>query len=368
MNDFTNEERNNFDREYEKMRLPRPTILVCGWTGAGKSSLIKAMLDVDVPIKDGSPCTQHFDVYENDLARVFDSKGMEKGEMVSDFVQKIGNFIKERRTTSDIENNVHLVWYVVDAVACRFDDGDVEIIKELCKFVEKRSIVFVLTKCDSARKTQMESLIQRIKEKCDVTDRDIIPVCDEEGMKDERTPNEIKHGLSDLLNHSFFILPDAVHDAWTMAQKVDIEKKLELIKKKKPGAITIVSGATVAAGGAAAIPIPIGNTVAITGIQIGMVGSLAGIYTAGIPKESILPFVAAVAGRQAAASLLTLLPGIGSIINAGIATAFTGGIGTYCIAVFEKAAIAKAKGEKMPELKFDLNLVMECIKNHKKIE
>ena len=97
---------------------------------------------MNVPVSDGTPCTQQFDVYESELIRVYDSKGMEKGEQVSDFVQKLVRFIGERRTTADVESNIHIVWYTVDAVACRFDDGDAEIIKELFKLLGKRSLFY----------------------------------------------------------------------------------------------------------------------------------------------------------------------------------------------------------------------------------
>ena len=365
MSYFTDDENESFDKEYSKMRSPRPTVLVCGWTGSGKSSLINALLNVDAPISHGKPGTQEFDIYENDLIRVYDSKGMQKDETVSQFVKRIEMFVKERRTTIDIENNIHLVWYTVDVTANRFDTGDIEIVKELYQLFGKRNIVFVLTKSDVARQVQIDEIRELIKKEVNATDRDIIAVCDEIGLKNERTPIEIKDGASQLLNHSLYILPEALRDAWIMAQKLDIEKKLELIKKKKKKAIAIVTAATTAAAGSAAVPIPIGNTVVITSIQMGMVAGLAGIYTIGIPKESIMPFVAAITGRQAAASLLTLIPGLGSVINSGVAAAFTGGIGTYCIATFEKAAIAKAKGEKIPDLVFNVKQVLEYIKNYK---
>jgi uncharacterized protein (DUF697 family)/GTP-binding protein EngB required for normal cell division len=368
MYDLSNEEMKTFEEGYNKERLPRPTILICGWSGSGKSSLISAMLNVEAPISRGQPGTQNFDIYENDLIRVYDSKGMEKNETVHHFVQRIDEFVKEHRTTVDIENNIHLVWYAVDAAADRFDNGDIDIVNELYQLLGKRNIVFILTKSDIARQNQIDTMRERIKNTVGATDRDIFTVCDEEGMKHDRTPQEVKKGASQLMNHSYYILPEALRDAFTMAQKVDIEKKLELIENKKSKAIAIITTATTAAAAAAAIPIPIGNTVAITGIQLTMVSSLAGLYSIGIRKEQILPFVAKVAGRQAATSLLTLIPGFGSVINAGVAVTITGGMGTYCMSVFEKAAIAKAKGEKIPDSLFDkinINQIIELIKNYK---
>ncbi|MDR1803092.1 MAG: 50S ribosome-binding GTPase [Treponema sp.] len=357
-----------FEAELNKNKAPRPTVLVCGWNGTGKSSLINTMLNVDAPISDGTPCTQQFDVYENDLIRVYDSKGMEKGEAVPEFVRKLDGFIKERRTLYDMERNIHIVWYTVAANTGRFEDGDEQIVNELSKLLGKRNIVFVLTKCDSARENQIAEITKLIKERCEVTDRDIIQVCDEEGMHDERTPKEIKEGVRKLLTHSMYILPDAYHDAMILAQKVDIEMKLELIRNKKAKANAIITGATASAAAAAVVPIPVANTVAITGIQMAMVASLAGLFTIGIPKEAIMPFIASVVGRQAAASLLSVIPGLGSLINAGVAGSITGGIGMYCSAVFEKAAIAKAKGEKLPNIVFDTKTVLDYIKNYKKLE
>jgi uncharacterized protein (DUF697 family) len=91
------------------------------------------------------------------------------------------------------------------------------------------------------------------------------------------------------------------------------------------------------------------------------------LYTIGIPKEAIMPFIASVVGRQAAASLLSIIPGLGSAINAGVAGSITGGIGMYCSFAFEKAAIAKAKGEKLPNIEFDTKTVLDYIKNYKKL-
>ena len=75
------------------------------------------MLNVDAPISHGQPGTQEFDIYKNDLIRVYDFKGMEKNETPHQFVNRIVDFVKKRRSTIDIENNIHLIWYAVDAQA-----------------------------------------------------------------------------------------------------------------------------------------------------------------------------------------------------------------------------------------------------------
>ena len=248
MSVLTDDERKLFEKKYYENNPPRATVLVCGWTGAGKSSLIKTMLDVDAPISDGTPCTQQFDVYENKKVRVYDSKGMEKGELVRDFVQKLDGFIKGRRTTSSIERNIHIIWYVIDAVACRFDDGDTAIVNELNNLVGEHNLLFILTKCDSARQNQINGLIQKITASCGVTERDIIPVCDEKGRQDPEIKPAIRNGVLYLLERTLSILPEALHASMEMAQKADLEMKnqiieqiIESIKNKKSNSLIIVT-------------------------------------------------------------------------------------------------------------------------------
>ncbi|MDR3259851.1 MAG: 50S ribosome-binding GTPase [Fusobacteriaceae bacterium] len=56
----------------------RPTILLCGETGVGKSSLVKTMLKIDVPISDWNSCTKEFKLYESNKICIFDSMRIRK--------------------------------------------------------------------------------------------------------------------------------------------------------------------------------------------------------------------------------------------------------------------------------------------------
>ena len=101
-----------------------------------------------------------------------------------------------------------------------------------------------------------------------------------------------------------------------------------------------------------------------------MIASLAGLY--GLRQEAVkqaaLPFVAKLVGIFVASSLLKLIPGLGSAINATVAGTLTGAMGVFVRTNFENAAIAKVEGRPMPELTFDVELFKKFFAEYKKAE
>jgi len=96
-----------FDNAQKEMRIA--TVLVCGGTGVGKSTLIRTMFDLDVPISHSRPCTQSFDEYKTERVRVIDSRGHEKGESVSKFVETIGGIGRHLKRLSPITIRIKLL-------------------------------------------------------------------------------------------------------------------------------------------------------------------------------------------------------------------------------------------------------------------
>ena len=58
-------------------------------------------------------------------------------------------------------------------------------------------------------------------------------------------------------------------------------------------------------------------------------------------------------------SILKLIPGLGSVVNATVAAALTTAMGMYVTSYFEETALAKAKGVPAPPLNFDMELFKE---------
>lgn len=93
----------------------------------------------------------------------------------------------------------------------------------------------------------------------------------------------------------------------------------------------IIHGAAMAAGGIAALPIPIADIGPITAIQATMIISLARVFeipiTENLAKETAKTFMVGQIGKQIAASLSKIIPIIGSGVNATVAVGLTETLG-----------------------------------------
>ncbi len=350
-----------FNSKYEEARArfgKCPNILVCGYTGSGKSSLVKAILGNVVPdsaIGDGAPKTMGYDCYENDLVRIWDSKGLELGETEEQFTEQTRNFVRTRQNAPEVDDHIHLVWYTIQGPGARVTDCDKNLIRNI---FNTRNVIVVVTKSDITRANQKTALQEVIMASGVPADR-IIFTCDEEGGSE---------GCRELMNLSYAMLPDAYKDAFMEAQRIDREAKIEAVRGKAGKAKAIITTATTAAGGAAAIPIPLSDAAVIIPIQVTMIATLAGLYglREEAVKQSALPFVARLAGVFLATSLLKLIPGLGSAINATVAATLTGAMGLYVKNNFEESAIARIEGRPAPDLGFDVELFKKFYAEYKK--
>ena len=344
--------------------VPRPNILVCGYTGCGKTSLIKALLGDVVPegkIGAGKPLTQGFDCYENHLVRIYDSKGMENGDSEAAFLDVTRDFIRKTREKDlmTTDNHIHLVWYAIQAPGARVTNTDRELIQNI---FNPKDVIVCLTKADGARGNQKEAMKQEVM-KAGIPEERIIFTSDEEGGS---------IGCSELMERSLQMLPAAYKDAFAEAQKVNQELQIETVRKKKGKAKAIIVTASTAAAGIGFVPIPCSDAPLLVAGQTTMIASLAALYGIGFDavKVGLLPFLAKVAGTSLASSLLKSIPGLGTLLGgmmtAAIATALTGAMGWYVQTYFEKCAIAKIKNEPMPEIPWNPEAFKQFYEQYKK--
>ncbi|MBQ7178125.1 MAG: DUF697 domain-containing protein [Victivallales bacterium] len=344
--------------------VPRPNILICGYTGSGKTSLIKAILGDIVDSKaigTGEPKTQDFDCYESDLVRIYDSKGMENGETEEQFVSVAREFIKSHQLNdpSKVDDHIHLVWYTIQGPGARVTDCDRKLIKEI---FTPQNLIVCITKADGMREGQKQAMKQAVKD-AGVREERIIFTSDEEGGC---------IGNKELMECSFKMLPDACKDAFAEAQKVDIELRKKAVYQKATKAKGIIATAVTAAIAIGATPIPGSDAPLLVASQTGMIASLAALY--GIANEAfkvgMIPFLAKLAGTTLAGSLLKFIPGVGTMaggaISATIAGTLTGAMGLYVKSYFEKCAIAKIEGKPMPEIPWNPELFLQFYNQYKK--
>ena len=358
---LTDEElKRKFQEEYEKTSAEyrkRPNILVCGYTGSGKSSLIKAILGDIVPaeaIGEGKPRTMGYDHYENEEISLWDSRGLELGETEEQFVEQTRQFLNSRVKDMDVDNHIHLVWYVIQGSGARVTDCDLSLIKEI---FSPKNLIVVITKSDITRQNQKDA-IKKVLLQNGLSEKHIVFTSDTEGGS---------IGCKELMLLSLEMLPEAYKDAFAYAQQVDKERRKQAVLDTKGKAKAIIMTAATSAGAAGAIPIPISDAAIITPIQVGMIGGLAALYKLKGKELSAtaMPLLAKTIGMITASSLTKLIPGLGSAINATVASSLTLAMGWFVQMQFEKIAIAKALGLPPPEINFDFERFKDFLKAYK---
>jgi uncharacterized protein (DUF697 family) len=151
----------------------------------------------------------------------------------------------------------------------------------------------------------------------------------------------IVFGLVELVGATHQVIPEAVANALTAAQQVDV-------RRKKEAAAAVIKQAALVSGGIGAVPIPIADAALLVPNQVAMIARITAIY--GLPQSrsralsiagaAILTGGATQAGRYAVTQHLRFIPGgqiAGSAISATVAASLTRAIGIAWSRVCEYA-------------------------------
>lgn len=311
--------------EEERKAHESPAILICGYTGTGKTSLIRAIfgreLVADSLIGHGSPCTKSFDKYENDLLAVYDSKGFEPGRSEEDFAAGVKDFLER-------SDGVQTLWYTIQGPGARVTAMDLKLLRELLP----SGAIAVITKRDISKDSQVSAIRAALTDG-GIPDRRIVEVSevDLESLK----------RLSQLTRE---LLPENLKDGFLSAQIVDLDAK----RAKARRIIHSAAAAAAAVGGAN--PFPLTDSAILTPLQGALIGSLA--YCYGMSKAAAIhvftPLLAELAGVSLATTLTKIVPGLGGLINAAVAGALTEAIGWIAQRHFESCAKARLAGRPEP--------------------
>jgi ethanolamine utilization protein EutP (predicted NTPase) len=150
----------------------RPTVLVLGPTGAGKTSLLQAVFGEEpVPeerIGHGRPATKSFDWYQAGALSIVDSKGLEPADYLA-FRQGVDDFIRAASRDPHLDRHVHVVWYAIPGPGARVTAADLHTILG----VSPQTVV-PITKSDITRPDQLADLVSALRAG-GVPDNSIVP-------------------------------------------------------------------------------------------------------------------------------------------------------------------------------------------------
>ncbi|MCQ2352264.1 MAG: hypothetical protein MJ033_02160 [Victivallaceae bacterium] len=351
-----------FEREFDEAASfsKRPNILVAGYTGCGKTSLIRTILGNGIVpqsgIDNGKPCRIDFDNYENDLIRLWDSRGLELGEAESDFQERMRDFVSDCQDDPDVDEHIHLVWYLIQGNGGRVTDCDLALMKEIFTF---DNVIAVISKKDITKPEQFAA-ITKILQDAGVPEHRIIAVSDAEGGA---------AGCKELVALSHTMLPEAYRDAFMAAQEIDRDAKAEKIPEKAERARAITETFARKAGEWAASFQPedampdaaFFKTLSPTLIEmVAQLASLYGIHGSKI-KNSVIGFVEKLLDENHAEFF-----GKNPEELQKNAELLTNALGNFLRNSLEAFAIARIKGTPLPEPGFDVELFKPYFNNYKK--
>jgi uncharacterized protein (DUF697 family) len=314
---------NEYDEYLKKMGIVN--ILIAGKSGVGKSTLINAIFQGDFATTgQGSPITKETRklTKKGIPVSLFDTQGLEL-EQYQETLSHLLGFIEDSRRKSDENDHIHAAWVCVSEDSARWEAGEIALVKLLSE--NKIPVIVIITKA-----RQDKGLLNEIRKLSPEASQYVRIRALAEILDDGHQLKPM--GLIELIQVTHEVVPEGRKNAFSAAQKVDIELK-------KSNANKVIATACTAAGAAGASPIPFSDAAIIAPIQVSMIvgitvsmgltydqSALTSIATAAVGCTT-----ATLLGRTIAVNLLKLIPGggtlVGGAISATTAIALTGALG-----------------------------------------
>lgn len=320
---------------WKSQKLERFNLAVIGGTGVGKSTLINAVFGEEVAQTGiGRPVTKGVQFYTNtqDTLGIYDFEGAESFSALDEFVRNFER-IYDERVADDPKSAIHALWYCIKASDRRIDANQISLIRRLRGLGVPVALVITQTpwRVDVGFPEDVVEYLHAIRhENLPILTGGAIPVA----AKDDPWANTSKYGLEKLVDVTRAAAQEeGIRTALDAAQRVDLSSK----RRVAQGLVLAASSSAAAVG---ATPIPFADAAILIPIQAGMMGAVAQVFCVKLGESAIHTVISGtllpLLGKTAATQLLKLFPGVGSVINAGVAGVLTGAAGLAWMGLCEK--------------------------------
>lgn len=139
----------------------KPCILLCGFTGVGKTSIAQHYCGKEVvpdsAIGHGSATTSEFAYYQSESLDIWDYRGFEPGESIEVYIDALKKFAKKCFIDNGLPKCPHIVLYCIQGPGGRVTGADLDVLTRI-----PLPTIVVVTKSDITRSQQRGALKQRL--------------------------------------------------------------------------------------------------------------------------------------------------------------------------------------------------------------